>query len=146
MDNNLTVIGNLTRDPELRFSAAGTAILNFSVAVNRKRGDEEETSFFDVSCFGSLAENASECLTKGMRAVVTGRLEQQSWEKDGERKTKVAIVADDIGPSLRWATTEVTRNERKDEERQPARTGGGRNGSQSRRSAPRHVDYDEELF
>jgi len=106
-----TVVGNTTRDPELRFTKNGLAMLTVGVAVNRKRGDEETTSFFDVVAFGSLAENVAESCPKGCRVVVTGRLEQRSWDTDnGERRSKVEIVADEIGPSLRWATCTVTRN------------------------------------
>jgi len=107
----VTVIGNLTRDPELRFAKSGLAMVTLGLAVNRKRGDEELTSFFDVVAFGSLAENVAETCPKGSRVVVTGRLEQRSWETDdGDRRSKVEIVADDIGPSLRWATAALTRN------------------------------------
>ncbi len=105
-----TIVGNTTRDPELRFTKNGLAMVTVGVAVNRKRGDEETTSFFDVVAFGTLAENVAETCPKGSRIVVTGRLEQRSWESDnGERRSKVEIVADDIGPSLRWATATITR-------------------------------------
>ena len=117
-DNTVTVVGNTTRDPELRFTASGQAVAGFGIAVNRRWQNkttqdwEEATSFFDVTCWSQLAENVAESIPKGTRVVVTGRLEQQSWEKDGEKRTKVQIVADDVAPSLRWATVSVTRNER----------------------------------
>ncbi len=115
-DNTVTVVGNITRDPELRFTPSGAAVANFGLAWNRKGRDGEEiVSFFDVTAWNQLAENASESLSKGMRVVVYGRLDQRSWESgEGERRSKVEIIADDIAPSLKWATAEVTRNERRD--------------------------------
>ena len=112
-DNTVTVVGNITRDPELRFAQSGMAIAQFGVAWNRKRQDQEdEVSFFDVTCFRQLAENVAESLKKGARVVVYGTLQQRSWETDnGDRRSKVEILADDVAPSLRWATVEVTRNE-----------------------------------
>ena len=104
----ITVVGNITRDPDLRFTASGLAVCGLGIAVNRKRGEEETTSFFDVSSFGDLAEHVAE-LPKGCRVIVVGRLEQRSWDKDGEKRSKVEIVADEIGPSLRWATAAVTK-------------------------------------
>lgn len=107
------IVGNLTRTPELRFSNAGTPICTMSVAVNRKRGDDEETSFFDVVAFKSLAENVSESLARGQRVVVCGRLQQRAWETpEGEKRAKVEIVADAIGPDLLWATCDVHRSDR----------------------------------
>lgn len=87
----------------------------FSVAENRKRGEEEHTSFFDVTCWYELAENVAESLQRGCRVVVHGRLEQRTWEdKAGGGRSKVEIIADEVGPSLRWATATVTKNERRD--------------------------------
>ncbi len=113
-DNTVTVVGNVTRDPELRFAQSGTSIAQFGVAWNRRRQDQEdEVSFFDVTCFGQMAENVSESLKKGARVVVYGRLEQRSWETEqGDRRSRVSIVAEDIAPSLKWATAAVTKNER----------------------------------
>ena len=112
-NNTVTVVGNVTRDPELRFTPSGAAVANFGLAWNRKgQNDEEVVSFFDVTCWSGLAENVAESITKGSRVVVYGRLDQRSWEnQDGERRSKVEIVADDVAPSLRWATVEITRNE-----------------------------------
>ena len=119
--NTVELIGNLTRDPELRFTPSGAAVANFGLAVNRRWQNqqtnewEEQVSFFDVVCWRELAENVAESLTKGSRVMVSGRLEQRSWETDnGEKRSKVEVVADEIGPSLRWATAQVTRNERRD--------------------------------
>jgi single-strand DNA-binding protein len=120
MSNGTTITGNLTREPEIRYTKEGQANTLLGVAVNRRWQDREtrewteSTSFFDVVCWRELAENVALSLAKGMRVVVTGRLEQRSWEtEDGERRSKVEIVADEIGPSLRFATAEVQRVERR---------------------------------
>lgn len=140
--NTSTIVGNLTRDPELRYTPTGASVTNFSVAWSRKfqrQGQEvEETSFVDVTCWGTLAENVAASLTKGNRIVVTGRLEQRSWETpSGEKRSKVEIVADDVGPSLRWASAQVARNERTDA---PGASAG-------RPGAPQPAyDYMEEPF
>jgi single-strand DNA-binding protein len=119
MSNSITVTGNLTRDPEVRYTRDGQASVLLGVAVNRRWQDrethewEEATSFFDVVCWRDLAENVAMSLTKGARVMVAGRLEQRSWETElGERRSKVEIVADEVGPSLRFATAEVHRLER----------------------------------
>ena len=111
--NNATIVGNLTRDPELRFSQAGMPIATLGVAWNRRRNDgEDEVSFFNVVCFRQLAENVAESLHKGMRVVVYGTLQQRRWETiDGEQRAAVEILAEDVAPSLSWATAEVRKNE-----------------------------------
>ena len=125
VDNTVTVVGNLCAAPELRYTKSGAAIGNFRVAVNRRwnrDGEwEEETSFFDVTVWSQMAENACESLDKGMRVSVTGRLEEQRWEdKDsGEPRRKIVIIADDIAPSLRWATADVERQGGKGGESKP---------------------------
>ena len=113
-DNTVTVVGNVPRDPELRFAQSGMAIAQFGVAWNRRRQDQEdEVSFFDVTCFRQLAENVAESVRKGARVVIYGTLQQRSWETDsGDRRSKVEILADDVAPSLKWATAAITRNER----------------------------------
>jgi single-strand DNA-binding protein len=118
--NTVTVVGNLTRDPELRYTPNGQANCTFGVAVNRRWMNrqtnewEERTSFFNVVCWREMADNASESLAKGSRVIVNGRLEQRSWEtENGEKRNVVEIVADEIGPSLRFATAEVTKNDRR---------------------------------
>jgi single-strand DNA-binding protein len=118
-DNTVTIAGNLTRDPEVRFTPGGQATASFAIAVNRTWTDrqsqerKESTSFFDVVAWGTLAENAATSLAKGTRVVVTGRLDQRSWETaEGDKRSKVEITADELAPSLRWATVQVTRNER----------------------------------
>ena len=120
MSNTTTLTGNLTRDPEVRYTREGQPSATFGMAVNRRwqaRGSdewEESTSFFDVVCWRDLAENVALTLVKGMRVVVTGRLEQRTWEtEDGERRSRVELVAEEVGPSLRFATAEVTRTERR---------------------------------
>jgi single-strand DNA-binding protein len=122
-DNTVTIVGNLTREPELRFTPNGQATATFGVAVNRTWTDRtsqerrEQTSFFDVVCWGTLAENAATSLSRGTRVVVTGRLDQRTWEtQEGEKRSKVEITADEIAPSLRWATVHVTKNERRSPE------------------------------
>jgi single-strand DNA-binding protein len=127
-DNSVTLTGNITRDPELRFTPSGQAVATFGLAVNRRWQNrqtnewEEQVSFFDVKCWAQMAENVSESLGRGTRVVVSGRLEQRSWETDnGDKRSKVEVVADEIAPSLRWATAQVTKNERTD--------GGGGGGS-----------------
>jgi single-strand DNA-binding protein len=123
-DNVITVIGNVTRDPEVRYTPNGQANANFGVAVNRRWQNrqtnewEERVSFLNVVCWRDMAENVAESVSKGTRVVVTGRLEQRSWETEqGEKRSVVEIVADDIGPSLRFATAKVEKIDR--------RSGGG---------------------
>jgi single-strand DNA-binding protein len=132
-DNTVTLVGNITRDPELRFTPSGQAVATFGLAVNRryqKNGQwEEQTSFFNVTAWGTLGENASNSLQKGARVLVSGRLEQRSWEtQEGDKRSVVEVVADEIGPSLRWATVDITKNER----REGGESGGGGGGSSSR--------------
>jgi single-strand DNA-binding protein len=120
MPNATTVTGNLTREPEIRYTREGHASTLLALAVNRRwenretREWEESVSFFDVICWRELAENCALSLAKGMRVMVTGRLEQRTWETDeGERRSKVEIVAEEVGPSLRFATADVHRAERR---------------------------------
>lgn len=118
-DNNITVVGNITRAPELTFTTGGQAKAEFGLAVNRSWTDrqtnerKEQTSFFNVVAWGQLGQNAAECFDKGNRAVVTGRLEQRSYEKDGQKRERVEIVADDIGASVRFDPVAVLKAERK---------------------------------
>ncbi|MFZ4668621.1 MAG: single-stranded DNA-binding protein [Microthrixaceae bacterium] len=144
--NYVELIGNLTRDPELRFIPSGAAVANFGIAVNRRWRNtqtnewDEEVSFFDVVCWRDLAENVTESLTKGNRVMVSGRLQTRSWETDnGEKRSKVEILADEVGPSLRWATAQVTRTERRD-------GGGGGGFDAPMPSEPPAYSQDEEPF
>src|SRR5579871_5462024 len=118
--NTVTLVGNVTRDPELRFTQSGQPTASFGLAVNRRwqnrqTGEwEESASFFDVVCWRELAENVGDSLRRGARVLVTGRLEQRSWEtQEGDKRSKIEIQADEVGPSLRWATASITKNERK---------------------------------
>jgi single-strand DNA-binding protein len=148
-ENIVHVVGNLTRDPELRYTPAGASNASFGIAVNRRwqnrqSGDwEEAVSFFNVVCWRDLADHVAESLSKGSRAIVVGRLEQRSWddEKTGDKRSVVEIVADEIGPSLRWATAEVTKAER----RAPETVGGG-GGGRSVPNEPPDYSGDEEPF
>ena len=130
MSNTTTITGNLTREPEIRYTKEGQATAQLGVAVNRRWQDrttqewQESTSFFDVICWRDLAENVALSLSKGMRVVVTGRLEQRSWETDeGEHRSKVEIVADEIGPCLRFATADVQRTRARQPTRNPPSQG-----------------------
>jgi single-strand DNA-binding protein len=118
-DNAITVVGNVTRDPELKFLNSGQAALRLSIAVNRRWQNrqtqewEERVSYFEIVGYGAMAENAANSLTKGARVIVSGRLEQRSWEtENGDKRSIVEINADEIGPSLKWATAVVTRTPR----------------------------------
>jgi single-strand DNA-binding protein len=146
--NNVTIVGNITRDPELRFTPSGQANARLGVAVNRRWQDrnsgewQEATSFFDVICWRELAENVSESLKRGTRVIVTGRLEQRSWEQDGNKRSVVEVIADEIAPSLRWATAKVEKTERRSGGDQAG--GGGGGGFNRPQAAPADPPpYDE---
>ena len=116
-DNSVTLVGNLVDDPELRFTPVGVAMAKVRFAVNRRyqTNDEwqEETSFFGGTCWRDMAENVAESLQKGSRVIVTGSLEQRTWEtQEGDKRSVVEVRIDDIGPSVRWATATVTRTPR----------------------------------
>ena len=150
-DNNVIIVGNVTRDPELRFTPSGAAVANFGLAWNRKgRDGEDVTSFFDVTAWNQMAENIGESVTKGMRVVVYGRLDQRSWEtQDGDKRSKVEIVADEVAPSLRWATAEVHRNPREGDGGGGgfrSSGGGGGGGSRPASNEPPAYDPNEEPF
>src|SRR3954470_899172 len=150
-DNSVTLVGNITRDPELRFTPSGQAIATFGMAVNRRfqRNNqwEEQTSFFNVTAWGTLGENTAHSLQKGARVVVNGRLEQRSWEtQEGEKRSVVEVVADEIGPSLRWATAEVTNNERREGGREFSGGGGAGSRPATNEPAPAYAGGDEEPF
>jgi single-strand DNA-binding protein len=139
-----SITGNVVENPELRFTSGGTAKASFSVAVTRrrKRAQEwvEETSFFDVVCWRELAENVAESVSRGTRVVVAGRLEQRTYTaKDGNERSVVEIVADEVAPSLRWATCSVTRNERRN-----SQGDGGRQPTPARSADRGHDDFGEE--
>jgi single-strand DNA-binding protein len=150
-DNSVTLVGNVTRDPELRYTAAGQAMAKFGLAVNRRWQNrqtnawEESTSFFDVVAWREMAENVGESVAKGTRVIVTGRMEQRSYENQaGERRSAVELVADEIGPSLRWATAKVVRNERRGADGDAA--GGAGQGAPAERAPATPRYEDEEPF
>lgn len=119
-DTVVTIVGNLTSDPELRFTPSGAAVANFTVAstprtFDRATGEwkDGEALFLRCSLWRQPAENAAESLTRGTRVIVQGRLTQRSYDtKEGERRTVVELQVDEIGPSLRYATAKVNRANR----------------------------------
>ena len=119
-DTVITVIGNLTADPELRFTPSGAAVANFTVASTPRMFDRQtnewkdgEALFLRCAIWREAAENVAESLTKGARVIVSGRLKQRSYEtKEGEKRTVIELDVDEIGPSLRYATARVTKMSR----------------------------------
>ncbi|GAB5078266.1 single-stranded DNA-binding protein [Arthrobacter sp. AD-310] len=126
-ETTITVIGNLTNDPELRFTPSGSAVANFTIASTPRTFDRQsnewkdgETLFLRAAVWREAAENVAESLTKGMRVIVTGRLKSRSYEtKEGEKRTVIELEVDEIGPSLRYANAKVNRTQR---------SGGGQGG------------------
>ncbi len=116
-DTTITVVGNLTADPELRFTPSGAAVANFTVASTPRSFDKQsgewkdgEALFMRCNIWRQAAENVAETLTRGMRVVVSGRLRQRSYEtREGEKRTVVELEVDEIGPSLRYATAKVNK-------------------------------------
>lgn len=119
-DINVTVVGNLTNDPELRFTPSGAAVASFTVAASSRYLDkatnewkDSDPVFMRCSVWRQYAENVAESLQKGMRVIVQGRLKQRSYEtREGEKRTVVEMEVDDVGPALRYATAKVTRTQR----------------------------------
>jgi single-strand DNA-binding protein len=118
-DTHVTITGNLTADPELTITTNGAAVANFRVAVTARVRDgnawrDGDTSFYRVTCWRDLAEHVTDSLGKGDRVLVVGQLRMRSWETpEGEQRSLVEVTADEVGPSLRWATAKperVTRN------------------------------------
>ena len=150
--NHVSIVGNLTRDPELRFTSSGQSTASFGVAVNRRWQNrqtqewEEQTSFFDVVCWGQLAENVAQSLGRGSRVLVAGRLDQRSWEtQEGDKRSKVEITADEVAPSLRWASATIVKNERRTPDGGPA-AGPGGDAPGPRSPSGDEAGYDEEPF
>ena len=135
MSNSVTLVGNLVEDPELRFTASGVAMARIRIAVSRRYQDrdgnwQEESSFFGGTVWRDHAENVAESLTKGTRVILSGRLKQRSWEtNEGEKRSVVEVDIQEIGPSLRWATANVSRTPR-------ASDAGGSYGGGSTAPAP----------
>ncbi|MEA2508877.1 MAG: single-strand DNA-binding protein [Actinomycetota bacterium] len=142
-DNTVTLVGNVTDDPELRFTPSGAAVANFTVAVNRRyknadgQWEDKLDGFFRCNCWRDMAEHVAESLTKGTRIVVTGRLQQRSWEdQDGGKRSAFEIQVDEVGPSLRWATATVQKTERTSAPRGGSAGGGASGGSDWSTPAP----------
>ena len=116
--NSVTLIGNLVDDPELRFTPSGVAMTKVRFAVNKRYQNrdgewQEETSFFGGTCWRDMAENVAESLSKGLRVIVVGELQQRQWEtQEGDKRSIVEVDIKEIGPSVRWATTTVTKTPR----------------------------------
>jgi single-strand DNA-binding protein len=147
-DTTITVVGNLTADPELRFTSSGAAVASFTVASTPRTFDKNsgewkdgEALFMRCSIWRQAAENVAESLTRGARVIVSGRLKQRSYDtREGEKRTVIELEVDEVGPSLRYATAKVNRVSRGSGEGGGGFGGGGGNGSggggQSRQSAP----------
>jgi len=162
-DTIITVVGNLTGDPELRFTPSGAAVANFTVASTPRTFDRQsnewkdgDTLFMRCSIWREAAENIAESLTKGTRVIVQGRLVQRSYEtNEGEKRTVVELQADEVGPSLRYASAKVTRNTREDSGKggggsQPAAksqrpSSGSGSGSKQAKPAAAEDSVDEEF-
>ncbi|MEU4806421.1 single-stranded DNA-binding protein [Actinosynnema sp. NPDC023587] len=115
-ETTLTIIGNLTAEPELRFTQAGVAVANFTIAstprtFDRKAGEwrDGDTLFLRCTCWNQLAEHVAQSLARGTRAIAQGRLRQRSYERDGEKHSVLEFEIDDIGPALRYATAAVAK-------------------------------------
>jgi single-strand DNA-binding protein len=124
--NQVILEGNVTRDVELKFLPSGTPVAEFGIAVNESKKDDSQPTgwasipnFVDVTAWEKLAENVASSIGKGDRVVIIGRLKMDSWEdkETGQKRSKIRVVAENVTPSLRWATAEVTKN--------PKGTGGG---------------------
>src|SRR5688572_13806741 len=147
-ENTVTLVGNVTRDPELRYTTGGRGVASFGLAVNRrykKDGEDvEQVSFFNVVAWADLGENVAASLVKGTRVIVIGRLEQREYEaRDGGKRSVVEVVADAIGPDLRWAQVEVQKNERS---QQSSGSSAGSSGQSNTGRTADPVYGDEEPF
>jgi len=133
-ETTITVIGNLTNDPELRFTPSGSAVANFTIASTPRTFDKQsnewkdgETLFLRASVWREAAENVAESLTKGMRVIVEGRLKSRSYAtKEGEKRTIIELEVDEIGPSLKYANAKVNRTQRSNGQ---GSSGGGFGGN-----------------
>lgn len=118
--NTVTLVGNLTRDPEIRFFQGDKSVVNSALAVNKSYKDatgewKEETTFVDLSIWQNAgAENVANSLTKGDRVIVTGVLKQNTWQaEDGTNRSKIEVTVFEIGPTMKWAEVSITKNEKK---------------------------------
>lgn len=138
-DTTITIIGNLTGDPELRFTPSGAAVANFTIASTPRTFDKNanewkdgETLFMRCSVWRDQAENVAESLVRGLKVIASGRLKSRSYEtKEGEKRTVVEMDVDEIGPSLRNATAKVNKTQRTGQQQ-----GGGWGGQQSAQDDP----------
>jgi single-strand DNA-binding protein len=148
-ENTVTLVGNLTDDPELRFTAQGAAVANFRIAVSKRIRDPQtnewkdgDTSFFRVNVWRQLAENVAESLTRGTRVVVTGTLKMRQWEtQEGEKRSVVEIEATEVGPSLKWATAKIEKASRQSQGGAAASGGGGGGDWDSSTPVPEEVPF-----
>ncbi|HCG55102.1 MULTISPECIES: single-stranded DNA-binding protein [Brevibacterium] len=144
----ITVVGNLTSDPELRFTPNGAAVANFTVASTPRMFDRQsnefkdgETLFLRCSVWREMGENVAESLQRGTRVVVQGRLKSRSFEtKEGEKRTVMELDVDEVGPSLRRATAQVTKNERSG----GGFSGGGNSGGQQQGGGPQQGGFGQQ--
>lgn len=144
--NNVSIAGNLTRDPEIRVTQGGTAVLSFGIAVNDRRKNasgqwEDVPNFFECVTFGNRATALSDILTKGMKVAVAGKLHYSSWEKDGQKHSKVDIIANEI---------ELMQNRKPQQQQgyqppQQAQPAPQWNARQAYAEAPQSEFYDEDL-
>lgn len=144
--NNVSIAGNLTREPELRSTASGTPVLSFGIAVNDRRKNasgqwEDVPNFFECVTFGNRATALSDILTKGMKVAVAGKLHYSSWEKDGQKHSKVDIIANEI---------ELMQNRKPQQQQgyqpqQQAQTAPQWNARQAYAEAPQPEFYDEDI-
>jgi single-strand DNA-binding protein len=133
-DTTITVVGNLTADPELRFTSSGAAVASFTVASTPRAFDRQsgewkdgEALFMRCSIWRQPAENVAESLTRGARVIVSGRLKQRSYDtREGEKRTVLELEVDEVGPSLRYATAKVNRASRGQGDGGGSGSGGGR--------------------
>jgi single-strand DNA-binding protein len=147
-DTVITVVGNLTADPELRFTPSGAAVANFTVASTPRIFDRQSNEWKDgdalfmrCSIWREAAENVAESLTRGSRVIVQGRLKQRSYEtREGEKRTVVELEVDEIGPSLRYATAKVNKASRSGGGGGGFGSGGGGGGGGGSRSAGDSVE------
>jgi single-strand DNA-binding protein len=142
-DNCVTLVGNITDDPELRFTPSGAAVANFTVAVNRRyknqdgQWEDKLDGFFRCNCWRDMAENVAESLQKGSRVVVVGRLQQRSWDdQDGNKRSAFEVQVDEVGPSLRWATASIQKSQRSGGGSSAPSGGGGGGGGDWGAPAP----------
>lgn len=148
-ENSVTLVGNLTDDPELRFTAQGAAVANFRIAVSKRIRDPQtnewkdgDTSFFRINVWRQLAENVAESLARGTRVIVTGTLKMRQWEtQEGEKRSVVEVEATEVGPSLKWATAKMEKNSRQSGGAQASGGGGGGGDWDSPTPVPEEVPF-----